>query len=205
MLNEIALRTPGFVEGVRITLHDGQAWAFPKPKILEVSLDFSGPGRPRFASSAPVRSFGVGYFEKLEAALASEEPLDQIQQFAWLASDILRLNYGLSDEDLSDLLPYVVDEVSGEWEPSNRAMWQSIVNVAAGIAGVAGRTRVRWARLAAIMACGRPDGGLDLEDANDIAAIMVGQGTFPAANTWVEREAAAAEDERMAAMFDGLL
>jgi hypothetical protein len=95
MLDEMALRTDGFVEGVRIKLHDGVEWSFPRPKILEVALDFRGPGRPRLADKPPVLSFGIGYFEKLEAALATEEPLDQIQQYAWLAADLLRMQYEL--------------------------------------------------------------------------------------------------------------
>jgi hypothetical protein len=110
----------------------------------------------------------------------------------------------LTDEDLSDLLPYTIDDETGEWDATNRAMWQSIVNVAAGIAGIAGRTRTRWARLAAIMATGHVGDGLDLEDASDIADIMAMQGNFPPSSAWVEREIAKVEDARQAAMFEGI-
>ena len=33
MLDEKALRKPGFSEGYRVTLADGQEWTLPKPKI----------------------------------------------------------------------------------------------------------------------------------------------------------------------------
>lgn len=132
MLNERVLRKPEWTEGAWITLADGQSWCFPKPMLREFRPVFSADGLAKFGAS--LNSFGPGYLARLDALMACEPGIEQIEMVATIGADLLRKNYDLDDDQLGSLLCYVMTD-DGELEEDCHDMWQSICNVAAGVAG----------------------------------------------------------------------
>lgn len=128
MLDEKALRKPGFVEGARVKLGDGQEWLFPKPRLRFV------PGRAEDGSFELKNrlTFGKHRQADLDATLAG--PVDDGEQalYEWiqartrLVCGLLLDNYSLEDAALEVLLPV---EFSDE---DNRTMWRDIHGVIMG-------------------------------------------------------------------------
>lgn len=121
MLDERALRKPGFQEGYRVKLADGQEWAFPKPrmvfkpKIVNGTIDFDG---------GP--SFGPEFDDKLEVLLGVREatPVERLRIKFEMAVRLLKANYDLRDEDFGELIVLVVgDPVSDErWDELDKVL-----------------------------------------------------------------------------------
>ena len=101
MLDERALRKPGFKDGVRVKLADGQERSFPKPrlifkpKITDGKIDFDG-GPTSGAESDENMDVLFG----LREAAVLERPRVKFE----MAVRLLSTNYDLKPEDFSGLI-----------------------------------------------------------------------------------------------------
>jgi hypothetical protein len=121
-LDELALRKPGFSEGYKVTLADGQEWKFPRPRIRF---------RPRIGADGRVEvgggpSFGPEYDQQLDILFGAveAEPLEQLRVKFEVAVRLLRSNYDLTDAQLADLVVFEPDDDAGEerWDQLSRAI-----------------------------------------------------------------------------------
>lgn len=122
-LDESALRTESFTEGVKIKLGDGQEWWFPKP-VTEFRLSFEEGNRAQYALSRS--TYGLEYWSLFDEFAEAEEAIDQASALANLAVYLLRRNYDLSNDDLMTLLPYIIED------SETMGMWREIADVAMG-------------------------------------------------------------------------
>jgi hypothetical protein len=124
MLDEKALRKPGFKEGHRIRLADGQEWSFPKPrlifkpKIADGKIDFDG---------GP--SFGPEFDDNIEAlfGVRRAEPPERLRIKFEMAVRLLLTNYDLKPDDFCELLVLEVND------PESDARWEAIDRVLMGL------------------------------------------------------------------------
>jgi len=126
LLDEKALRKPGFSEGYKVTLADGQEWTFPKPRIRF---------RPRIGADGRVEvgggpSFGQEYDQQLDIlfGVAEVEPLERLRVKFEMAVRLLQANYSLTDNDLAELLVLELDDEASEDQ------WDQIASVVMGVA-----------------------------------------------------------------------
>jgi len=127
MTDERVKRKPGFDDrnSVRITLADGDRWAFPKP-WLEVHASFRDG---RAVSTYLVLTYGPDLDELVKAVGECRDNAALIIGSATLGAFLLRHNYDLTDEDLDRLFAVRVDDPSS-WE------WaRAIIEVATGCGG----------------------------------------------------------------------
>jgi len=125
MLDEKALRKPGFTEGHKVTLADGQEWTFPrprirlKPRIVDGKVEIGG---------GP--SFGPEYDDQLDALFGAVEvdPVERLRVKFEMAVRLLSANYDLKHEDYSELI------VLEPGEPASDDRWEQLSNVLLGIA-----------------------------------------------------------------------
>jgi len=123
--DENALRKPGFIEGTRIVLGDGQAWSFPPVKIRiypDVADDGSLTARfkPTYYADGMEKEvdalFGVGSPDAVEYLTA---------QFS-VAVKLLKSNYDLPNAAFSELLGWVRDD------PTSEKMWDKVRAIVMG-------------------------------------------------------------------------
>jgi hypothetical protein len=125
MLDEQALRKPGFTEGHKVTLADGQEWTFPrprirlKPKIVNGKVEIGG---------GP--SFGPEYDDQLDILFGAVEvePVERLRVKFEMAVRLLSANYDLKAEDYAELI------VLEPGEPASDERWEQLSNVLLGIA-----------------------------------------------------------------------
>jgi hypothetical protein len=125
MLDEKALRRPGFTEGHKITLADGQEWTFPKPRIrLKPKIV---DGRVEIGGGP---SFGPEYDEEFDTLFgaADVDPIERLRVKFAMAVRLLSANYGLKPEDYAELI------VLEPGEPTSDKRWEQLSNVLLGIA-----------------------------------------------------------------------
>jgi hypothetical protein len=124
MLDESALRKPGFTEGPRIVLGDGQPWAFPHPRLSLYPV--------RAADGRITAGGGMGYgvdYADLVDQLVDCDPGDTNARLALqfqMAASLLDRNYTLGDRDLRRLL--AIDLADSECE----TRWAQINQVLLG-------------------------------------------------------------------------
>jgi hypothetical protein len=122
--DEPTLRRPGFTEGPRIVLGDGQAWAFPRPRLRLYPV--------RAADGRLTVGGGMGYnsdYADLVDQLVDCDPGDTTARLALqfqMAASLLELNYTLGDRDLRRLL--AVDLA----DPACESRWTQINQVLLG-------------------------------------------------------------------------
>jgi len=125
MFDEVALRKPGFAEGYKVVLADGQEWTFPRPR-----LRFSPrlvDGRVEVAGGP---TFGPEYDAQLEIlyGVTDTEPVEQLRIKFEMAVRLLSANYELTAEQLGELIVFEPgDEVSDE-------RWDQLSRVCMGVA-----------------------------------------------------------------------
>jgi hypothetical protein len=105
MLDERALRRPGFTEGPRLVLGDAQEWTLPRPWLRFFPVR-SGDGRITVGGGP---GYGADY-DDLVDQLVECDPNDAAGRLALqfqMAAHLLLRNYSLGDRDLRRLL--VVD------------------------------------------------------------------------------------------------
>jgi hypothetical protein len=124
-LDEKSLQKPGFVEGSKATLADGQEWMLPKPKlrfkpkIIDGRVEISGGPSfgPEFDDQLDIL-FGVTNVE------ASERPRIKFE----LAVKLLAANYDLEPDNFAELI------VLEPGDPASDERWEQLSNAIMGIA-----------------------------------------------------------------------
>jgi hypothetical protein len=121
MLDERGLRKPGFSEGCKITLADGQEWTLPKPKICFRPKVIGG--RVEIGGGP---SFGPEFDDELDIlfGVSDPDPIERLRVKFDLAVRLLSANYVLTPENLGELLVLEpANEVSiGRWEQLTSAI-----------------------------------------------------------------------------------
>jgi len=123
MLDEKSLRKPGFTEGHKLKLADGQEWTFPrprirlKPKIVDGKVEIGG---------GP--SFGPEYDEQLDILFGAVEvdPVERLRVKFDMAVRLLAANYNLKPEDYAELI------ILEPGEPTSDERWEQLSNVLLG-------------------------------------------------------------------------
>ena len=123
MLDEKSLRKPGFIDGHRVRLADGQEWAFPKPRI-RLKPKFID-GRVEVGGGA---TFGPEYDDRLETlfGVADVDPCELLRVKFEVAVPTLAANYYLRQEDVSELI------VLEPGEPASDERWEQLNDVLLG-------------------------------------------------------------------------
>ena len=124
-LDETALRKPGFAEGYKVRLADGQEWTFPKPRFRF---------RPKIGPDGRVEvgggpSFGPEYDQQFEVlfGVVESDGFEQLRVKLEMAVRLLQSNYELTANDLAELLVL---------EPGDQASedrWDELVRVLMGL------------------------------------------------------------------------
>jgi hypothetical protein len=122
MVDERALRRPGFREGPRIALADGQEWTFPRPWLRLYPV--------RGEDGAITVGGGPGYgsiYEDLVDRLVESDPDDTTGRLALqfaMATHLLSLNYELSDREIRRLLAIDLTDPACEerWSQINQVL-----------------------------------------------------------------------------------
>ncbi len=127
MLDEKALRRPGFTEGCAVVLADGQAWTFPRPRLrLRPKIV---DGRVEVAGG---RTFGPEFDSKLDVLFGSSD--EESDGWARLGVEfevltrLLMANYALADSDVGDLL------VMEPGDPDSDERWRQLEELVLGAA-----------------------------------------------------------------------
>lgn len=126
MLDETALRTPGFTEGYRVQLADGQEWTFPKPRLKFF---------PARGQDGKIELGGGATFddEEYRSLMSEYFEVDREDLYAaWsckvrVACHLLLRNYSLADEALTELLPVEFDD------EANMEMWRDLTPLLRGM------------------------------------------------------------------------
>ncbi|MDR3621553.1 MAG: hypothetical protein P4L85_19535 [Paludisphaera borealis] len=163
-LNEKALRKPGFAEGTRVTLADGQEWMIPPGWFR---ADGGADGTTRELTDVEV---------ELLCGAEEDRPYEFVDVLVGLAGRLLSHNYRLTTADFATLLEFDGRE---EWSLS---MWREIVKA---IRGADERTYARWLSMT-LKINGISPVGLALRDASAIANSLVTQGKAVPASQWVD-------------------
>jgi hypothetical protein len=127
MLDEKALRKPGFTEGRAVILADGQAWTFPRPRIRL---------RPKFVDGQVViaggQVFGPEFDDKLNVLFGSSD--EESDGWARLGVEfelvvrLLGVNYDLAPVDFEELL------VMEPGDPDSDERWRQLEELILGAA-----------------------------------------------------------------------
>jgi len=125
MLDEQVLRKPGFTDGRKVRLADGQEWVFPrprirlKPKVVDGKVEIGG---------GP--SFGPEYDEQLDVLFGAVEvdPVERLRVKFEMAVRLLSANYDLKPEEYAELI------VLEPGEPASEECWEQLSEVLLGVA-----------------------------------------------------------------------
>lgn len=127
MLDEVALRSSDFLEGIRIKLGDGQEWSFRRPRIRLVPT--RGESGFFVSKMKPAPGQGKILEEAFEAMwnLTDKAGLDMWNLRFGAAVELLRSNYNLDEDQIASLLYWDTEEE----ECTDR--WREIDNLIRGI------------------------------------------------------------------------
>jgi hypothetical protein len=125
MLDEKALRKPGFSEGPKVVLADGQAWTFPKPRlrfkprIVDGKVEIGG---------GP--SFGPEFDDQIDIlfGVIDADPAERLRVKFEVAVRLLAANYDLRPNQFSALI------VLEPGDPASDERWEQLCNAIMGIA-----------------------------------------------------------------------
>lgn len=123
--DEVALRKPGFHEGIRVTLGDGQAWAMPKRgAILYPALGDDGK-----IVCAGRWTFGRELDRDFQRAIGAEQcdASERVDSMIALAAALLMRNYDLNIGHLQALIPYTPGD------DQSTAMWVEFLRAIQGV------------------------------------------------------------------------
>lgn len=125
MLDEKALRKPGFTEGSKATLGDGQEWTLPE-YVYCFYPDYDENGR---IVATGQTSYGPDADADLEVWLGSAEvePIQRINAMMRVSAGLLLRNYDL---DLPALRVLLKKSNSDE---ASREMWQGLTRAVLGL------------------------------------------------------------------------
>jgi hypothetical protein len=124
-LDEKSLRKPGFVEGSKVTLADGQEWMVPKPKLRFKPTIIDG--RVEIGGGP---SFGPEFDDKLDIlfGVTDSDPSERLRIKFELAVKLLAANYDLQPDDFAELI------VLEPGDPASDERWEQLSNALMGIA-----------------------------------------------------------------------
>ena len=165
MLNEIALRKPGFSEGRKVVLADGQAWTFPRPKIRLKPRIVDGKVE---IGGGP--SFGPEYDEQLDVlfGVTDVDPAERLRVKFEVAVRLLAANYNLRPDELAELIVLEPGDPASDGAPGPALQRDH---------GYRPKTFARYLRLCARMAGETEE--IELEDAIGIASFLVAMRRVP--------------------------
>ena len=125
-LDEAALRRPGFHEGVRVELADGQSWAFPRLWHRFVPARDEDTGKIVARARA---TYGPEHDRDLDLVYGGieVEPMERMDAIMRLACNLLMANYEIEVEQLADLIP------RDDTDDRLREMWQAIMSAMLGL------------------------------------------------------------------------
>jgi hypothetical protein len=123
VLDEQALRTPGFQPGVPIVLGDGQAWHFPRPSLMLQPV-MKEDGSVAFDQYR--HSYETRCDELVDELFAATNFFDEANATLALAVHALRRNYQLDAQAVRTLFAYRTED------EAHKAMWESIRDVVLG-------------------------------------------------------------------------
>jgi hypothetical protein len=123
MLDEKALRKPGWSEGEWVTLCDGKAWCFPRI-ILDLGPEIGEDGSVDLGKPRP--SLDDAYDRLLDAYIASNNALEEARALMRIAVHLLGFNYDLTPGDYRVLLRRRIGD------QANLEIWRAIAEVAIG-------------------------------------------------------------------------
>lgn len=125
-LDEVALRKPGFHEGARVTLADGQEWALPE--LWHRFVPVFDEGRGDIVAEARV-TYGPEHDRDLDLIMGGVEvePLERMDALMRLPSRLLMANYSLTYTDLATLIP------RDDRDERLRAMWKALLPAILGL------------------------------------------------------------------------
>ena len=120
-LDEVALRKPGFREGYRVKLGDGQEWSFPRP-LLHFFPAITDDGDVVLAAQ---HTHDRRYRELRDELVETdgEDRYNQMRIQVCIAAHLLLANYDLDSRTLRELLPVVEDDAA------NDEMWGGLIEV----------------------------------------------------------------------------
>ncbi len=124
-LDEQSLRKPGFSEGYKVTLADGQEWTLPKPRIRFKPRLVDGRVE---VGGGP--SFGPEFDDKFDIlfGVTQADPVERLRVKFEVAVGLLGTNYNLEPEDFSELIVLEPDD------PVSDERWEQLCNAIMGIA-----------------------------------------------------------------------
>lgn len=126
-LDEAALRKPGFHEGVRVTLADGQEWALPElwHRFIPVFDEEEG----KIVAEGRV-TYGPEHDRDLDLIFGGVEvePMERMDAMMRLPANLLMANYNLTYADLATLIP------RDERNERLKAMWKDLIPAMLGVA-----------------------------------------------------------------------
>ena len=121
MLDEKALRNPGFTEGYPVIMADGQAWTFPKPRIRFKPRIVDGKVE---IGGGP--SFGPEFDDKLDIlfGVALADPAERLRVKFEVAVRLLAANYDLKPDDFAELIVLEPGDAASEerWDQLSSAI-----------------------------------------------------------------------------------
>lgn len=129
-LDEKGLRRPEFVEGILVTLSDGQTWHFPPPKLGTWYPTRTADGRTQFDRAF---DFGSDYDALTDALMEADGYYQHLVALADVTFDLLSRNYAITFEDMRHLLRVVPDGHPDA--EANADMLTQLVEVALGRSG----------------------------------------------------------------------
>jgi hypothetical protein len=117
LLDEAALRKPGFAPGVRLRFADGQDWEVP-PAVYQLYPRFTPDG----IVVAAKLTFGpeLEYFLDLDDSPTGEEGVEYVRRQFEIMARLLLANYDLTPDDLGRLLTL------NRADPESAEMWAAI-------------------------------------------------------------------------------
>ncbi|WP_422932036.1 hypothetical protein [Singulisphaera sp. PoT] len=124
-LDEKALRKPGFTEGPRVKLGDGQEWTFPRP-MLRLYPQRGEDGKVVLGGG---HSYGVEHEDTLELLISTDNTMERITAQHELAGNLLLRNYDLDNKALRRVLPLEFSE------EADNDFWVEVNNVLMGTTG----------------------------------------------------------------------
>lgn len=122
MLDEVALRKPGFQEGIKVKLCDGQEWTFPKVRLRLV---------PKINTEGDIkletkRDYATDVQKFLEYEVDDEnfDFMDWMTRRFAAAAKLLLVNYDLTGQQLAEVLYWEADsdESDDRWKLVDHAV-----------------------------------------------------------------------------------
>jgi hypothetical protein len=125
MLDERALRKPGFSEGYKVTMADGQDWTLPKPRIRFKPRIVDG--RVEIGGGP---SFGPEFDDKLDIlfGVSDADPSERLRVKFEVAVCLLAANYDLEPDAFAELI------VLEPGDAASDERWEQLSNAIMGIA-----------------------------------------------------------------------